>query len=837
MKKIFTLILALVTVLAVNAEKFTYRFNSTPLSEAIKEIAEDHSDLDINFIYNELENYKTSSIINTKNPYEALRQTIGLNPVTVVKSKNTYYVEALQHGKYNYIGRIIGKDKEPIEAATVLIMEPKDSVVLTYGITNEKGYFSIPCDKSGVIVKVSSLGYKSFYRKCEQFSLGTIILYELPIELKTVNVVGERRIQKNGYELLLLSNKNRDYGTNALDAVSSLSYFVTSLNEDKLLAWDRSEVYILINGVPSTATDLRSFKAADIKNVEYYTVAPPQYMSLTNGPLINVILKKKHDRLFSGYFNTSNAITTGFGTNQIDLSYRDSLNQIKIGYFVDYRDINNINSVSEYNYPNSESTTYRDKEKYKGQYHNIFGSFQHYRTNQLFNAKISLLYQPTKETSNGNVTFTENTGSSEAYENSFLKSGYKAASVDLYYNFMFHNGSIFALNVVNTIGKSHSESEIDSHMFGAVNSLTNNNSYSLVANAFYASRALGGNYTVGSRYEYKQLEQTFNDNKVKPYSHNEFLNFGMSWMKNGMTFTPALGLNIIAQSDGYVTRTKGLPYLRLYADWWGKDKLKGFTTQLTLLSRSQAPALSLTTAAYNYMDYRYIAIGNPQLKNYWENSAKLTLAYFFPNRNDQIVFVAQTNYTHNSIASILSYNNNKAVIQPENLNHTLNSRLDLYGSWYPFSWLEISPYLEYYNFHYKTSYPVNSSYFRYGGNISATWKHFAIVLNANSRTKEFDGDIISKGSMQFAATVQYKYNNWSFGAKYNFSGHNDITYGGIENFKLSELKDWKPLHYMVRLTATYSFSVGKSRNHSQKYINDSSEDNGLNQYNTPKNPK
>jgi hypothetical protein len=91
--------------------------------------------------------------------------------------------------------------------------------------------------------------------------------------------------------------------------------------------------------------------------------------------------------------------------------------------------------------------------------------------------------------------------------------------------------------------------------------------------------------------------------------------------------------------------------------------------------------------------------------------------------------------------------------------------------------------------------------------------------------------------MQYAATLQYKYNNWSFGAKYNFSGHNNHTYGEIADFKLSELKDWAPLHYMVRLTATYSFSIGRSRNHSQKFINDSSEDNGLNQYNTPKSPK
>jgi len=56
-------------------------------------------------------------------------------------------------------------------------------------------------------------------------------------------------------------------------------------------------------------------------------------MNLTSGPIINVVLKKKHDRLFTGYFNTSNAVTTGYGTNQVDLSYRDSLNQVKSRLF------------------------------------------------------------------------------------------------------------------------------------------------------------------------------------------------------------------------------------------------------------------------------------------------------------------------------------------------------------------------------------------------------------------------------------------------------------------------------------------------------------------------
>ena len=147
MARIITFLAVMLTVFMAEAESFSYRFDATPLPKAIREIMEDHPDLEINFIYNELENYKTSSTVKADNAYDALRQTISRNPVTVTKSKDAYYIEALQHGKYVYTGKAIGSDNEPIVAATVMLLAPKDSTVLTYGITDEPGRFSIPCDR------------------------------------------------------------------------------------------------------------------------------------------------------------------------------------------------------------------------------------------------------------------------------------------------------------------------------------------------------------------------------------------------------------------------------------------------------------------------------------------------------------------------------------------------------------------------------------------------------------------------------------------------------------------------------------------------------------------
>ena len=220
MAKIIMLICAMSAFVMAGAESFSFRFNSTPLPKAIQRIMENHPDLDINFIYNELENYNTSATVNAGNAYDALRQTIGLNPVTVVKAKNTYYVEALQHGKYVYTGRVTGSDDEPVVAATVMLLAQGDSTVITYGITNDKGCFIIPCDRRKVIAKIACMGYKTTYHQCNTFDTGTIIMPEDAVKLSEVRVEAENAHLYSDRTIYLPTTRQKNV---AADAVALLS--------------------------------------------------------------------------------------------------------------------------------------------------------------------------------------------------------------------------------------------------------------------------------------------------------------------------------------------------------------------------------------------------------------------------------------------------------------------------------------------------------------------------------------------------------------------------------------------------------------------------------------
>lgn len=157
MRTILTIILAVMTFISANAYKYAYSFDNTPISEAIVRISKDNPDVNISFIYKELDNYRTSARIATDDVYTALRQTIGLNPVSIINQAGHYYIEALQHGRFIYHGAVVDADNEPIVGASVMILSPRDSTVITYGISDSEGHFL-----SLVIRKISLLNFTAW---------------------------------------------------------------------------------------------------------------------------------------------------------------------------------------------------------------------------------------------------------------------------------------------------------------------------------------------------------------------------------------------------------------------------------------------------------------------------------------------------------------------------------------------------------------------------------------------------------------------------------------------------------------------------------------------------
>ncbi|MDE5631510.1 MAG: hypothetical protein K2I54_01665, partial [Muribaculaceae bacterium] len=271
MRTILTILLAVITFISASAYKYSYSFNNSPISEAIVRISKDHPDINIAFIYKELNNYKTSARIQTDDAYEALKQTIGLNPISIISKDHNFYIEALQHGKFCYTGRAIGNDSEPVVAATVMLLAPKDSTVITYGITDDAGLFSIPCDKQGVIVKLTCLGYKPTYKNCESFSVGTVRMNELPVLLQTINVEADNACLLSDRSVYRPTQRQKNASQTATDLLTRMAIpqINTRLGSSSVTTASGQPVAIYIDYVPASENDLKMMRVADVKSVEY----------------------------------------------------------------------------------------------------------------------------------------------------------------------------------------------------------------------------------------------------------------------------------------------------------------------------------------------------------------------------------------------------------------------------------------------------------------------------------------------------------------------------------------------------------------------------------------
>ncbi|MDE7474096.1 MAG: outer membrane beta-barrel family protein [Duncaniella sp.] len=324
MWRIITIFAAVMTFLMSDAETFSYRFNSTPLTKAIREIMEDHPELDINFIYNELENYRTSEIVNADNAYNALRQTIGLNPVTVTKARNTYYVEALQHGRYIYTGKIIGSDNEPVVAATIMLLAPKDSTVLTYGISDTEGQFSIPCDRKGVLGKLTCLGYKPKIESFNKFSLGTILMEEQAISLGTVTVEADNAqlySDKSIYRPSETQKKASMSGSDLLNRMAIPQLGVISGNS--IVTNGGKPVAVFIDYLPATEKDLQAMRVSDVKRVEYLEY-PSDPRLQGSAYVVNFIMQQYEYGGYAKFYGTGSLLNghTEQGIANIRMQYK-----------------------------------------------------------------------------------------------------------------------------------------------------------------------------------------------------------------------------------------------------------------------------------------------------------------------------------------------------------------------------------------------------------------------------------------------------------------------------------------------------------------------------------
>lgn len=300
------LVLAFVAVLLhAGAYTFDYDFRNKAVSEALLIIAREHPELNIAMILSELDGYRSSARVRTDNAFEAISQTIGINPISVVKRRNGIYVEALQHGRHRYSGLVVDPEGEPLPGVMVMMLAPADSTVVTYGITDAAGRFSIPCDYAGVIAKLTLVGSTPLLHRCSDFGVGTLVMDRAPIELSSVSVVADRvhaYADKTVYVPTGRQKRNAQGATDLLQLMAIPQIRVGQPGASGAVCDNFGQpVAVYINYAQASAADMEGMRTTDVKRVEYLeSPADPRFHGARS--VIHIILQTYE---YGGYTKVS----------------------------------------------------------------------------------------------------------------------------------------------------------------------------------------------------------------------------------------------------------------------------------------------------------------------------------------------------------------------------------------------------------------------------------------------------------------------------------------------------------------------------------------------------
>ena len=217
---------------------------------------------------------------------------------------------------------------------------------LQKALTQTDGTFNIDTDtQTGASLEIEKPGYSPAYVTLPDgrkgLDIGNIYL-EKSTELGEVTVTANSAVNKDGKTIVYPSIAEVKASSTAISLFQKLP--LPGLLPDpvnRTMSVDGGAPMILINGVPSTMSDLNALQPKDIDKVEYSRITPARYADKGVSGLLSITLKKRNDG-GQVYAWGRSAVNTTFMDAQIRASYHQGPSQFTLSYTPSWRNYQNV---------------------------------------------------------------------------------------------------------------------------------------------------------------------------------------------------------------------------------------------------------------------------------------------------------------------------------------------------------------------------------------------------------------------------------------------------------------------------------------------------------------
>ena len=246
-----------------------------------------------------------------------------------------------QQSKCTISGHITDSQNAPIAYASVAVYDDTKAVAGTITDDNGKFMLKVPVSNDGYELAIEFIGYTrhtcTISANKSNVVISTIVLKEDTIALEGATVTAKEATQKSTVEHTTINaaaNLASDKGT-ALDILRSASS--VTISNDEISIRGNTNILVLMDGIPTTASDLSTIPAGNIKSIEVITNPDASHDASGTGGIINIVSKKNSLEGFSGMISASYGFNH-FVTANAAISYNKSKASYRFNYNTKYED-------------------------------------------------------------------------------------------------------------------------------------------------------------------------------------------------------------------------------------------------------------------------------------------------------------------------------------------------------------------------------------------------------------------------------------------------------------------------------------------------------------------
>ena len=617
-----------------------------------------------------------------------------------------------QQVKSTLSGRIYDNADTPIAYASVAVYDGEKPVTGT--VTDNDGKFTlkVALQSKELQLVVEFIGYtrhsQKFSPQQQAMNFGTIILNEETIFLQEATVTAKQINQKSTISHTTInasSNMVSNKGT-AMDILRNASAVTVSNKEISIRG--NSNILVLMDGIPTTASDLTTIPANNIKSIEVITNPDASYDASGTGGIINIISKKTTLEGFSGMVSANYGFNH-FATGGAALSYNKPKSSYRFSYNTKYED-DEINTTLQRIIKGSGTSVFQQMEamKYTSNNNLTLGADLRINPKNRLGIELKGILPRINIKQEINNTITENNVTAKEHRYNDVTWNRENLEGSVSYTGTL-KPEVSELAVVGSVSKIWGHRPSYYYTEGNMTNRSNSGGSPFITSlqADYKHKLKGGTLSAGAKITYRS-----ND-----IYHRFYQMEGNEWV-----YSQAMSNDLLH------TETVPAAYI-MFASGAGKKftykaGIRAEHSTVTLTSNHDAieqtnhsiflaPTLSGTYRISEKQDIS-LALSRrtgrptyPQLNPYMsmvdaityeqgnmfllpETSTKLDLAYNLKNDKYSLFLNGYTNYTKDYISQITMIDEGKLITPYVNASSDIKYGMDLSVNWNPVKWANIT---------------------------------------------------------------------------------------------------------------------------------------------------